>query len=74
MWYCVVLCGIVLLCYWIIVVQCYSVMLCSRMLAVSVDDVDAAEIAMMVKFFFENLFVLVLKLKLKFVLESCTKQ
>ena len=52
-WYCVVLCGIVLLCYWIIVVQCYSVMLCSRMLAVSVDDVDAAEIAMMVKFFFE---------------------
>ena len=69
-----VLCGIVLLCYWIIVVQCYSVMLCSRMLAVSVDDVDAAEIAMMVKFFFENLFVLVLKLKLKFVLESCTKQ
>ena len=69
-----VLCGIVLLCYWIIVVQCYSVMMCSRMLAVSVDDVDAAEIAMMVKFFFENLFVLVLKLKLKFVLESCTKQ
>ena len=53
MWYCVVLCGIVLLCYWIIVVQCCSVMLCSRMLAVSVDDVDAAEIAMMMKFFFE---------------------
>ena len=54
MWYCVVLCGIVLLCYWIIVVQCCSVTLGSRMLAVSVDDVDAAEIAMMVKFFFEN--------------------
>ena len=69
-----VLCGIVLLCYWIIVVQCYSVMLCSCMLAVSVDDVDAAKIAMMVKFFFEIVFVLVVKLKLKVVLESCTKQ
>ena len=33
------------------VLQC--VMMCSRMLAVSVDDVDAAEIAMMMKFFFE---------------------
>ena len=71
MWYCVVLCYCVIGLLW------YSVtVLCcvSRMLAVSVDDVDAAEIAMMVKFFFENLFVLVLKLKLKFVLESCTKQ
>ena len=54
-------------------VQCYSVMMCNRMLAVSVDDVDAAEIAMMMKFFFEICSYLFLKLKLKFVLVKLHK-